>query len=97
MKILVTGANGYLGRGIVKSLIEDGADVVAACTNAELVDKRARCIVGDIFNLDNPYEFYDCPDILLHLAWRDGFQHYSEKHINELPYHYRFIDSMAKK
>ena len=30
MKILVTGANGYLGQGIVKSILELGHDVVAA-------------------------------------------------------------------
>ena len=29
MKILVTGANGYLGKGVVKVLIEDGISVVA--------------------------------------------------------------------
>ena len=28
MKILVTGANGYLGRGIVKCLLDEGCDVV---------------------------------------------------------------------
>ena len=30
MKILVTGANGYLGQGIVSALLDDGAEVVAA-------------------------------------------------------------------
>ena len=29
MKILVTGANGYLGQGIVKSVIDSGNDVIA--------------------------------------------------------------------
>ena len=30
MKILVTGANGYLGQGIVKELLDNGHNVVAA-------------------------------------------------------------------
>lgn len=29
MKILVTGANGYLGKGVVKQLLDDGVSVVA--------------------------------------------------------------------
>lgn len=39
MKILVTGANGYLGTGVVKQLCDDGMEVVAACHHqADLVD-----------------------------------------------------------
>ena len=30
MKILVTGANGYLGSGIVKAILDSGNEVVAA-------------------------------------------------------------------
>lgn len=29
MKILVTGANGYLGQGIVKAILDTGNDVIA--------------------------------------------------------------------
>jgi len=31
MKVLVTGAGGYLGTGVVKQLCNDGIDVVATC------------------------------------------------------------------
>ena len=27
MKILVTGANGYLGKGVVKQLLDDGVEI----------------------------------------------------------------------
>ena len=30
MKILVTGANGYLGQGIVKAILDKGNEVIAA-------------------------------------------------------------------
>ncbi len=34
--------------------------------------------------------------MLLHLAWRDGFVHYSDAHITDLPKHYAFIKSFAE-
>lgn len=91
MKILVTGANGYLGRGIVKCLLAHGADVVAAGFQLDDVDDGAEKKAGDLFAVENPYEYYGCPDVLLHLAWQDGFQHYSDKHVDNLPKHYDFI------
>lgn len=96
MKILVTGANGYLGQGVVKALLDNGNEVVAAChRNSEMIDQRADIIVGDIFSVENPYEFYGKPDALLHMAWRDGFVHYSDTHINDLPKHVSFIEKFA--
>ena len=91
MKILVTGANGYLGRGIVKCLLAHGVDVVAAGFQLDDVDEGAEKKAGDLFAIENPYEYYGCPDVLLHLAWQDGFQHYSDRHVDNLPKHYDFI------
>ena len=91
MKVLVTGANGYLGRGIVKCLLAHGVDVVAAGFQLDDVDSGAEKKTGDLFAVDNPYEYYGSPDVLLHLAWQDGFQHYSDKHVDNLPKHYGFI------
>lgn len=93
MKILVTGANGYLGRGIVKHILNIGNDVVATDINIDMIDSRANAIEGNIFEIENPYEYFGKPDVLVHLAWRDGFVHNSEKHINDLPMHYKFISS----
>jgi len=33
---------------------------------------------------------------ILHLAWRNGFVHYSNAHIDDLPKHFAFIKTMAK-
>lgn len=95
MKILVTGANGYLGQGIVRSILNNGHCVVATDFNTQFVDERAERIACNLFEVDNPYSFFGEPDVLLHLAWRDGFVHYSSAHIDDLPKHYAFIKKMV--
>ena len=96
MKILVTGANGYLGQGIVKHLLEHDADVVATDIKLDHVDKRAECMAADLFTIDDPYDYFGQPDVLLHLAWRDGFVHYSDAHVADLPKHYNFIKRFSE-
>jgi len=96
MKILVTGANGYLGTGVVKQLCDDGQTVVAAChSRTDIVDSRAEIKQCDIFDIDNPYEYFGKPDVLLHMAWRNGFVHNDHSHIDDLPKHYVFIKKMV--
>lgn len=101
MKVLITGANGYLGQGVVKELLKLDNEVIATDFILNNVDKKARKIEGNIFEIENPYEYYAKPDVLLHMAWRDGFQHYSDNHIKDLFQHYKFIkkliDSGIKK
>lgn len=95
MKILVTGANGYLGRGVVKCLVNDGIEVVAtdfSCNNSDCTNFKC-C---DLFSIDNPYEFFEKPDVLFHMAWKNGFEHGNISHINDLPRHYAFIQKMAE-
>ncbi len=96
MKILVTGANGYLGRGIVDRLLYYGDEVVAADIAISNVNVGANRIACDLFEIEDPYSYFGRPDVLLHLAWRDGFVHYSDAHVNELPKHYAFIKKMAR-
>jgi dTDP-6-deoxy-L-talose 4-dehydrogenase (NAD+) len=96
MKILVTGANGYLGSGIVKQLLDNGQTVVATDISIDLIENRAERFVSNIFEVENPYDFYGKPDLLLHLAWRDGFVHNSPNHIGDLSKHVSFIESMIE-
>lgn len=96
MKILVTGANGYLGQGIVKDLLDMGQEVVAADFATQYVDPRATKIACNLFDVEDPFTYFGEPDVLLHLAWRDGFKHYSDAHFDDLPKHYHFIKSMAE-
>lgn len=96
MKILVTGANGYLGQGIVKHILDTGNEVVAADFRIDHIDSRADARTCNLFEIEKPYDFFGKPDVLLHLAWRDGFVHYSDAHINDLPSHFSFIKKFAE-
>ncbi len=96
-KILVTGAGGYIGRHVVKALLDRGADVLALDICYDGIDERAKRVDADIFAADeNIFEKTGSPDVCLHMAWRDGFVHNSEKHINDLEKHYKFINYMMK-
>lgn len=94
MKILVTGANRYLGQGVIKQLLDYGFEVIATDFKDEYIDTRAKIICSNIFTLENPYEYFNKPDVLLHMAWRDGFVHNSINHINDFPLHYNFISKL---
>ena len=96
MKVLVTGANGYLGSGIVKAILDKGNEVIAVDFKTNNIDERAERIECNLFEIVNPFNYFGEPDVLLHLAWRDGFVHYSDAHIDDLPKHYAFIKSMVK-
>ncbi len=97
MKILVTGANGYMGQGIVKELLDMNQIVIATDFQLDHVDSRAICIAGNIFEIEHPYEYFEKPDAILHLAWRDGFKHNSENHMLDLPHHYDFLKKMVEE
>ncbi|MDE6284808.1 MAG: NAD(P)-dependent oxidoreductase [Bacilli bacterium] len=95
MKILVTGANGYIGSRVVTNLINHGAEVVATDMADSHIDKRAKVILADIFkDNDNWFGFFGEPDVCLHLAWRDGFVHNSTKNIEDLSSHFNFLKNL---
>lgn len=95
MKILITGASGYIGRHIInqfintehKIIVNDFSNPGIKCDNIEYNGKN-------LFESENPYEETGRPDVCIHLAWKDGFIHNSNPHMEYLSDHYKFIDKM---
>lgn len=95
MKILVTGAHGYIGKHVVSTLLDNGCSVTACDLHLQGIDTRAKQIERDLFSsLDGIFEKLGSPDVCIHLAWRDGFVHNSKNHILDLSAHYRFLTSL---
>ena len=96
MKVLVTGANGYIGRHVVKALLDKGVDVIACDVVTNEVDDRAECRTLNLFGLSggNVYKELGSPDVCLHMAWRNGFVHNASTQIGDLSAHYNFLTSM---
>ncbi|MDV0443852.1 NAD(P)-dependent oxidoreductase [Methanorbis rubei] len=103
MKILVTGATGFVGHYVVQWLVDHDYDVVATATSDEKAKKFAwydsvKFVACDYYSEEkNFYEFFGEPDILIHLAWK-GLPNYMMRfHLEEnLPAEMRFLRSFAE-
>lgn len=95
MKILVTGANGFLGRGIVDEILKTGNEVVAADFATDKVSDKAIKVDGNMFEIEDPYNFYGQPDAILHLAYKDGFILNSDAHMANIPLHVNFLKKLV--
>lgn len=96
MKVLVTGANGYIGRHVVKALLDNRAEVIACDINCNEIDERAERREFNLFSLPegNIYEFLGSPDVCIHMAWRNGFVHNAQTQMGDLSAHYKFLTAI---
>ena len=77
-KVLITGANGYIGRHVVTAALNKGLTVLAADFDFDEVDDRVIQVTHSIFSDDDDlFEKLGSPDVIVHLAWRNGFVHNS--------------------
>ena len=97
-KILITGANGYIGHHVVKELSKNNdLDVVAVDFYNNNLPKNLKYLNVDILNEATNKDLFsilDCPKNVVHLAWQDGFNHYAQSHINNLINHFNFLKNM---
>ena len=96
--IAVTGATGFLGRHVIKCLLDAGIDTVATARTRSATVSGCRFVSLDIANppLD-AFERLGSPEVLIHLAW-DGLPNYRSRHHfeQELPRQYRFLKSLIE-
>lgn len=94
-KVLVTGANGYIGKHVVKAFLNQNYDVYVSDFGYKGIDDRARIVEESIFCGEKDiFKRLGEPDILVHLAWRDGFIHDSNAHMRDLSNHIIFLENM---
>lgn len=98
-RVVVTGAGGYVGRHVVRALLDRGHDVVATVRPGSRadVDPRATLVAADV--LDPGFDLAalgEPADGLVHLAWQDGFAHNAPSHMLQLSNHFRFLDAVVE-
>lgn len=99
MKILVTGANGYIGCHVVAALLDKGCDVVACDIETGEIDRRAHVVKMNLFTEDysDIYTRLGEPEACVHLAWRNGFVHNAETQMGDLSAHYKFLTALMEQ
>ncbi len=101
MKILVTGATGFVGQHVITELLKYNHQIIAAVRNkSSLKDQQDKIKIIE-FDFDrlqtdkNYFSEFDNPDLLIHLAWQ-GLPNYKEAfHLEKnLPSHTAFLKNM---
>lgn len=97
MKILVTGANGYIGSHVVNELLSLNHEVIAVDLRNDNINKGAQYLNIDILDRTkqpNLYAALHKPEAIIHLAWQDGFNHYAPSHVDKMTSHFYFLKEM---
>ena len=84
-KVLVTGANGYIGKNVINYLLKNNIEVVAADISLDKINDKVKKIEANIFeNTDYLFSNLENVGTCIHLAWRNGFVHNSITHLEDI-------------
>ena len=86
MKVLVTGATGFVGQNLVDYLLEQGLEVRALVRNpkkASELPKKVELIEGDVTNLQSVIDASKEVDSVFHLAGVVGYSRAERKQMEE--------------
>lgn len=97
VNILITGASGYIGRHVLEKATKLTNNVSVVDVKFSDFPQSVRLYQEDILtqcSSDDLYSKLGKPDVIIHLAWKDGFNHKSDAHLQNLSAHYEFIRNM---
>lgn len=99
-RVLITGANGYVGRHVVTAAADLGHAVTAVVRPGSTpeIDERAEVVEADILapGFEVTVLADRAPDVVIHLAWKDGFRHNASSHMLNLSGHFAFLESLVE-
>ena len=102
MKILVTGATGFVGRHVLTELLKYEHEIIATVRDISagksLKEKKITPVEFDLDKLDTTANYFKklgSPDMLIHLAWQ-GLPNYKQQfHLDiNLPAHRNFLENI---
>ncbi|MFT4152589.1 NAD-dependent epimerase/dehydratase family protein [Parafilimonas sp.] len=105
MKILVTGATGFIGNYVMNELLKHDVEIIATSSNEEKAKQQAwfedvRYIPFNFNQFDpliNYFLYFNRPDIIIHLAW-EGLPNYKSSFHTEinLPGHKALLENLIR-
>lgn len=103
MRVLVTGATGFIGNYVVRELLKQDHQVIATSRNSEKAGmyewfSQVQYIAYDLNVVhENLFQFFREPDVVIHLAW-EGLPNYRDVfHFEQnLFTNYRFLKNLLE-
>ncbi|MDQ6763128.1 MAG: NAD-dependent epimerase/dehydratase family protein [Bacteroidota bacterium] len=101
MKILITGARGFICKYVVTELLKYDHEIIATTSRHEIPasSDHLKFVFLDLNNISDKENYFvklEKPDVLIHLAWQGLPNYKSLFHFEDnLPAHYSFLKNLV--